>query len=223
MFDKSLMYAASNAKSFPAILTAENGKRLESGHASLDFQHHTVDFTSDFVPLFSLGTRLTITRMLGFRELHRFYGEVYLSSESLLRLRNVEDQAVSGSESAYLYDVNLEGDILPQRARQPESHPLFFWRKIQIGKIPVVITSLASTGMEFTCEQQFTTGQFVRMSCGGPPALENVELEIKDVLAFGSSDTEICCFGEISNIPPDSASQLNRFISQLHEHLYQIG
>lgn len=54
-------------------------------------------FTSDFVPLIKLGSRVAVIRVIGEKRLERFVGKVYLSSRKLLRIVDVDSATIGAA------------------------------------------------------------------------------------------------------------------------------
>ena len=88
------MRVRKNDPEFPAKLKDMKGYLLAEGVASVSQEDQSVDFQSDFVPLFPLGERLKIIRTFDDREIHLFCGEVYISDKNLLRIVNVFEHAI---------------------------------------------------------------------------------------------------------------------------------
>lgn len=96
-------------RDFPAALKTPDGRVVEYGTAQASIQEGSVDFKSEFVPLFKMGTPLVIVRMKDKVETQVFTGESYLSTEKMLRLVAVRDEVLPGAASAYSYEVELSG------------------------------------------------------------------------------------------------------------------
>ncbi len=92
---------------FDAVLKLPDGKKLATGKASIDIVKKSVIFTSSFVPLYPMGSKIEIVRLFGGREIHRFIGTVYLSDKNLLSIVSVTDLLLPGSEHCYCGDLNF--------------------------------------------------------------------------------------------------------------------
>lgn len=179
---------------FPALLKTVENKLLEYGTGCASIAAGYVEFKSEFVPLFKMGTQLRIVRIKDEVETQLFTGEVYLSSEKMLRLVSVRDEVLPGAVSAYLYDVKLPGNasamvLPPEQPRRffsfgskPEAIPV--WQEF-----PVTVYALSLGRLKFTCSVPLSQGQRFTMTVGNPPLLEDVSLEVELPVAFGEGET----------------------------------
>lgn len=81
--------------SFPALLRSNYNMIHEYGDATISPDGLQVDFTGGFVPLVPLGTEATVLWVLGEKVMATFKGKVYLSSPTLLRLVDVDNEGLS--------------------------------------------------------------------------------------------------------------------------------
>ena len=96
-----------NSIGFSALLESLEYGISELGQAFIS-KDNTITFTSDFVPLVKLGSRVTVTRMIGEKRMESFSGEVYLSSKQLMRIVDVDAELIA--QALVLFDSNI---ILP--------------------------------------------------------------------------------------------------------------
>ncbi len=169
---------------FPALLKTVENKLLEYGTGCASIAAGYVEFKSEFVPLFKMGTQLRIVRIKDEVETQVFTGEVYLSSEKMLRLVSVRDEVLPGAVSAYLYDVKLPGNasamVLPPE--QPRRFFSFASKQEAIPvwqEFPVTVYALSLGRLKFTCSVPLSQGQRFTMTVGNPPLLEDVSLEVE--------------------------------------------
>ena len=179
---------------FPALLKTVENKLLEYGTGCASIAAGYVEFKSEFVPLFKMGTQLRIVRIKDEVETQVFTGEVYLSSEKMLRLVSVRDEVLPGAVSAYLYDVKLPGNasamVLPPE--QPRRFFSFASKQEAIPvwqEFPVTVYALSLGRLKFTCSVPLSQGQRFTMTVGNPPLLEDVSLEVELPVAFGEGET----------------------------------
>ena len=179
---------------FPALLKTVENKLLEYGTGCASIAAGYVEFKSEFVPLFKMGTQLRIVRIKDEVETQLFTGEVYLSSEKMLRLVSVRDEVLPGAVSAYLYDVKLPGNasamVLPPE--QPRRFFSFASKQEAIPvwqEFPVTVYALSLGRLKFTCSVPLSQGQRFTMTVGNPPLLEDVSLEVELPVAFGEGET----------------------------------
>lgn len=213
------MYSNRSADiTFPATLRDAEGKLLESGSGSVSQENGTVDFKNEFVPLFKMGTPLQIVRMAGELEVHRFCGEVYLSSERLLRLTGVSDEVLPAAVGAFLFDVEITGTAQAAVAAPHEAFRLL--RRGGKGHrrqatFPVQIHALSLSVLSFTVGQEIPLehGQQLTLQVTQPLALEQVTLEVTQVLSFGEGIAGYQC--RILELPEASRQNLEEYVGEL--------
>jgi len=179
---------------FPAVLKTMENKLLEYGVGRASIAENYVEFKSEFVPLFKMGTRLRVVRVKDEVETQIFTGEVYLSAEKMLRLVSVRDEVLPGAVSAYLYDVKLPGTasamIQPKEEHRrffsfgPKQESVPLWQEF-----PVTVYAISLSRLKFTCSVPLTQGQRFTMTVGEPPLLEDISLEVELPVAFGEGET----------------------------------
>lgn len=104
--------------SFPARLRATYNEIEEYGEAHLGAGGNAVDFVSDFVPLIPLGSAATIDWVYADRNISTYTGKVYLSTPTLLRLVDVDEDLVARARGLFASNIRLPG-----RLRQGSSPP----------------------------------------------------------------------------------------------------
>lgn len=206
-------------RDFPAVLKTPDGRVLEYGTAKASIQEGSVDFQSEFVPLFKMGTPLVVVRMKDKVETQVFTGESYLSTEKMLRLVSVRDEVLPGAASAYSYEVELAGQA--HALIQPKVHRRLFsfgakeeaipaWQEF-----PVSVYSLSLTQMKFTCQLPLTQGQRLTLvTAGEPPLLREVPLEVELPVTFGEGETSSYrC--RILDLPGENRDRLEGLLRRL--------
>ena len=83
------MHETKGRRGFPALLKDMDGKILAEGEATVFAESRSIDFASDFVPMYRMGTKLQIARVFENKEIHLFSGEVFLSDKNLIRLVSI--------------------------------------------------------------------------------------------------------------------------------------
>ncbi len=110
------MYPIESKVEFEATLKSEDGTILETGKALVELEDKFVVFKNSFVPLYPVGTPMEIVRVYYGKEIHRFKGLVYLSDKTIMKLTDVEDELMKGSEICYgdkiTFEAKLETGIL---------------------------------------------------------------------------------------------------------------
>jgi hypothetical protein len=205
-------------RDFSAVLKTPDGRVLEYGTARASIQEGEVDFQSEFVPLFKMGTPLVVVRMKDKVETQVFTGESYLSTEKMLRLVSVRDEVLPGAASVYSYDVDLPGQasalIQPKIHRRlfsfgQKEEPIPAWQEF-----PVSVYALSLSQVKFTCQLPLTQGQRLTLTAGDPPLLQEVPLEVELPVTFGEGDTSSYrC--RILELPGENRPRMEALLRQL--------
>lgn len=205
-------------RDFPAVLKTPEGRVVEYGTALASIAEGSVDFKSEFVPLFKMGTPMVIVRVKDKVETQVFRGESYLSTEKMLRLVQVRDEVLPGAASAYSYDVELSGEgsalIQPKTTRRffsfgQKEESLPSWQEF-----PIDLYSISLTRVKFTCSVPLAQGQKVTLTAGDPPLLQEVPLEVELPVTFGEGDTSSYrC--RILDLPGDNRERMETLLRQL--------
>ena len=181
----SFAYENMDAK-FDAVLKTLSGKTVEVGCGQFDAADRSVDFECDFIPLFSMGTRLQLLRLHEGIEVHRFVGEVYFSSAGRLRLVSVQDEILPEAALVFLYYVELPGTA--QTTVQTEHRGLFGKKTVEeTVEFPVTVRALS------THEVMFHTDLSVELDPEQPvtvllpqiPAIARLPMVVKQSIVFG--------------------------------------
>lgn len=194
------MLLAQGLTHFSARLQSLSGETIACGFASVDTAARSVTFESDFVPLYSLGTPLTLMRLHDGRDVHRFTGAVYLSSKKLLRLTGVHDALLPGSEEVYCGGLPFTGRIV---YTPPSFKKSFLFGQKHKEEAPL---TLSVSLPELTCRQVvflyrgqdiLDPGQrFVLL--GDPPlSFAPVTLTLNSALFFGAQQPCLCSFVDL--------------------------
>lgn len=204
---------------FPAVLKTLEDRPLEEGTACASIAEGRVDFKGDFVPLFKMGTRVKIVRVKDDVETQSFTGDVYLSSEKMLRIVSVRDEVLPGAATAYLYDVEMsgtaEGLVAPPKAPRRLFH---FGHQEDAGPVdrvfPVAVHSISMTQVKFTCDVPLAQGQELRLTAKGELTLEALPLRVELPVTFGEGSTSSYrC--RISELTGENLRQLEEYLHRL--------
>ena len=107
-----MSYNMSNSR-FPAVLkTLDDQIVADTGVIQISIEDKSVDFKSEFIPLYKLGDQLKIVRIQDGIEVVSYVGEVYLSSQHILRLVSVTETVLPAARSVFSYDVDLTGKLI---------------------------------------------------------------------------------------------------------------
>lgn len=201
---------------FKAQLRLESGEVLADGRASADIDQKAVNFESDFVPLYPLGTPMEIVRQYCGKDIHRFSGKVYLSDKKLMRIVSVRDELLPGAELFYCDKKPFTGTLRPHaQPVKTEPRPLFKRAKAKSTAEPVTfsarITEITDRHLVFLydIEQQFDIGTRFLLKADLPLPLPPVNIEITKPFYFGQSACYICKFLDLQ---PKSAWNLRAFL-----------
>lgn len=104
-------------ENFQAELRLENGEFLAEGTASVDLEDKSVNFTSEFVPLYEVDTKAQICRIHNKQDVHKFNGQVYISDRNIMRIVSVTDELLEGSEDCYSNNVKCKTTIVATKSK----------------------------------------------------------------------------------------------------------
>lgn len=203
---------------FSALLKSAEGEMIEEGTALCSIENGSVDFAGDFIPLFPMGTPLTVVRVYQGNELQTFRGEVYLSSKKLLRITAVSEQLLPGSERFFLFSMKAQKGFAVSSASEPLPKPEFFlFRRPGLSPPPrpVSIFRAAWDAVEFRTFPAFSVGEELSLSFSLPEEKYVFRLPVKVLraLKFGTGS---CCFCHILTLPSAERNQWDRLIQSLH-------
>ena len=190
---------------FPAILKTPEGEVLAEGSAAVSPETKDVNFTSDFVPLFPVGTQLEIHRMRDEEEIHRFAGKVYISDKTLLRLVGVSDRIPPDPKHMYCTNLRFSGTIEEIAAPAPAPKRGLFRRPRKasepVGPLLVPIVSLSENRLVFLYDsaQPFYTGQMFHLTSNMPLLLPQTTIEVEQAVLFGVNASYLCRFLELTD------------------------
>lgn len=198
-----------------AILQSLDGRLLETGTLQVSAEEKYVEFISDFVPLFKMGTPLKIIRLHDEIEVHEYTGEVYLSSQDMLRLVSVRDKVLPGARLAFLFETELEGRIRAQ-APQAQQGGLFhkkLFAKQDVG-FSVTIHAISMQHLKFTTDKPLEKGQRLTLQLDRPK-VQDASLEVEQIIDFGQEKTNCCC--RILELDAASRKALDDYVGELSQ------
>lgn len=200
---------------FEALLKDLNGKLIEIGRGVYNAAGRSVDFESDFVPLFPMGEQLQVVRVHDHTEVHRFIGEVYLSSANKLRLVGVKEEMLPGAALVYLYYVNLDGEARTQLAAS-QRRLLFFHRQVERElTFPVRVQALSMKEVRFNTDLsvELPAGQLLSLSLPQGPEIWNIPLIVQQAILLGQqANCYRCQIGALSAV---TRLQMESFVRRL--------
>lgn len=107
---------------FSALLKTQEEGVLEIGQAAVAPDENTLTFTSDFVPLMQLGSQATVTRVIGDWECESYTGTVYLSSQKLLRIVDVDPQKIELARELFGVNALYPGEFYLSPNKNPKNN-----------------------------------------------------------------------------------------------------
>lgn len=212
---------------FPANLYTPEGELLAEGQSSILKEDKAVGFSSDFVPLYPVGTPLVIERIFEHRAVHRFTGQVFLSSKEHMRLINVEDTLLPNAEFLYCgkmaFPATLTTSSIPiasHRIRLP------FLKKNQVitPSYPALITEMTEKQLECQLDlsaedsEAFSPHQIFLLNPLGSIPLPPTEIRIEQSYVFG--ETSVCIFG-FERLEPQDLQTLRQFLTAHMQKYYK--
>lgn len=209
----SVAYENIDAK-FDAVLKTVFGKTIEVGCGQFNPAEHSVDFECEFIPLFSMGTKLQLLRLHEGVEVHRFTGEVYFSSAGRLRLVNVKDEILPDAALVFLYYINLTGAA--QTTVQTEHRGLFGKKTLEeVVEFPVALRALSAREVLFNTDLsvELDPEQPVMLSLERGPGIARLPMVVKQAIIFGQEANSYRC--KLLAMDPADRQRLEEFVRQL--------
>ena len=117
------MRITKEGRGFPAVLKDQSGAVLAEGQATVLAETRTVEFRSDFVPMYRMGVPLQVVRMFEGQEIHIFSGTVFISDRNMLRLVSITDRLLPGSENVYFSETKIPAVLRLVERCQPLVQP----------------------------------------------------------------------------------------------------
>lgn len=201
---------------FDAVLRTMAGKTIEAGRGQYDPANETVDFEGEFVPLFAMGTQLEIMRIHDGVEVHRFVGEVYLSSAHVLRLISVRGEILPDASLVFLYYVSLEGTA--KTTVQVQKRVLLAKRTVeQEIEFSARVHALSVREIKFNTDLsvELDPGQQLTLRLNGGPGIEEIPLQVRQAIVFGQEANCYQC--RIGSLGPVDRHRLEVYVRELSE------
>ena len=209
-----MSYNMSNSR-FPAVLkTLDDQIVADTGVIQISIEDKSVDFKSEFIPLYKLGDQLKIVRIQDGIEVVSYVGEVYLSSQHILRLVSVTETVLPAARSVFSYDVDLTGKLIARVLDTSHKRFLFFGKKPRYretvfdAQIPIALR-----GVKFTTPYILEDEQTISLNMQ-EPRLKDVLLDVKKAIDMGQEMRSYQCV--IRDIDRESRDNLENFIASLN-------
>ncbi len=99
---------------FPATFTSDYNDIRLHGKGIVSGEENAIEFFGDFIPLIPLGSVATVEWITGQNVMAGFSGHVYLSSQNLVRIINVEKEAIAAMRAIFASNTRFKVQICPQ-------------------------------------------------------------------------------------------------------------
>lgn len=205
--------------SFNSILKDLNYNPLATGTTIVNPRDHSLVFKSDFVPLYTIGTPLIVYRLHNNKEVHKFVGKVYISDKKLLKLIELEDILLPGSENCYSSNINFQAvakyclrkQNIISRFTFNNKNKSFNFLEIEIIKMDCTQLTFKSSKITFPSKPNFfpkknsiccwdiRSGDRLEILLSSPLPTLNLSVEISQCLFLGESPSYQCEIIGISN------------------------
>ena len=169
---------------FSAVLKAENGQTLETGVACV-FSDGSVLFKNEFVPLFRMGSRVEIVRLLDGEEVQSFVGEVYLSSQNLLKITAVDSRVIE--EALRIFGANAS--VLAKLTLKDSHEPNYRAGDIIDGTVYYLSPNL----VKLMSMEQIEPGHRLILKLKDPVPTGKLLLQVEERVTIGRLATGYLC------------------------------
>lgn len=207
------MFLGEGGPDFPALLKNIRGELQAEGRAIISRKKRSVTFSSDFVPLYPVGTPMEIVRLHQKTPIHRFEGLVYLSDKQLMRLVSVEDELLPGAEEVYCTETNFSAKLTTRRGRENFFRRLFP-KAADTYTVKIVAFNRKQAEFRLATKSAFEEGTHFVMEAKSPLPLPRVTVEIRKAMLFGPSASYLCDFTDLT---PEDEECLHNFMLEYTE------
>lgn len=204
-----------------ALLKSAQGKLLEVGEAVISLENRSADFHSEFVHLFKMGTPLKIVLTKGDVETQSFEGEVYLSTQNMLRLVDVSDRVLPGAKTAYMCETDMAGTITAIVPKEVAEGFMNLQRR-QVAtqqSFDVNIHAISMSNVHFTCERELLKGQYAELSLPLIGA-DDIFIEVDRAFDFGQTKWSYHC--RIRELGRKARISLDKYVAELCEQQFKL-
>lgn len=204
-----------------AVLKSPEGKLLEVGTAIVSLEERSVEFRSEFVQLFKMGTPLSIIFTKNDLETQKFDGEAYLSSQSMLRIVSVSDEILPGAKMAYMCSVEL-GAAITAKITEEIPNGFLNLKRSSVSRdkyFPAEIHNISMENIHFTTDKRMEKGQIVNLSIIDPP-IKDIIVTIDKAYDFGQDLVNY--HGTIKELRPSARIRLDGLLDELCNMQYKL-
>lgn len=192
---------------FSALLRTSYNNINEYGEAVVVHDEHAVDFVSDFVPLVPLGTQASIDWTLGKKSLASCKGKVYLSTQNMLRLVEVDPELVERARATFASNISIPGFILVT------SRQLLKQTK-QVYHVTIVYLSVGMVKLQFSAPLALEIGEKLMLDVEVDfLSLHGLSLKVRQIIQLGFDKNLLIC--EVERSGNDNYVALSTYASRL--------
>lgn len=196
-----------------AELRTSDGALLENGKAFISERGNFIDFKNDFVPLLKLGDSVTLCLMLNDCEAVRFDGKAYISSNTLLRISEVDKKLIN-------YAREMFGSNLFVHTILSFCHENRFKVKKTGENIAVTIYSITKDTLRFITLEKVPIGQELLVSFKSPFNFTDVRAVVESNWQLGVMATGYQCY--ITYMPDSAADKIEKNLSPFKNEIKSI-
>lgn len=177
-----------------AHLKTPDNKLLEIGHATYFPAENVVEFGSEFVQLFKMGTVLQILLLKNDTEFQKFVGTVYVSNQKMLRIVDVTTEVFATAKDVHICTVSFNALFEGVFEQAADEKPKLFARKPKAEHkvFTGMVYGLSTTELCFSTHEEITTGQILTIKTDEPINLD-VQITVTKVLSFGDNASNCIC------------------------------
>jgi hypothetical protein len=166
---------------FPALLRTSYSPARVVGSAGLCHRQNAINFSGEFIPLLPLGSPAAIRWIHGQETVATFEGNVYLSSQTLLRLVNISPELMADARSTFAVNTRLPAGI--KTGRGGECQPT-----------AAEVLYLSTDFITLKTAQPMPKGQNLFLDCEVDfLTLRNLELTVRQHLTLRRTESLIFC------------------------------
>lgn len=196
---------------FPAVLESEDGNIIEYGYAELASDPNSINFTGGFIPLYRIGEKVTVVRLLNGKRLDTLRGKVFLSSKNLLRVTDIDEASIARIRSIFSSNTRFRASLgVTEERKRFRIRP----RK-DIYRVDAIIYHVSCGEIRFLSMDPISRGRKLILDLDRPFTAKGIVLSVRSVVDFGNiMDAYIC---DIVSAPQESLRALKEYAASLSE------
>lgn len=192
---------------FSAQLEDEYGNIIETGTAELVSDPNSLNFNGGFIPLYRIGEKITVVRMLNNRRLEVLKGEVFLSSRNLLRVTGIDSAHMENLRRIFLSNTQFEARPYLSAKKRFQTKPT------KIYEAEAIVYFVSEQEIKFLSMDPLHYGQTFTLDLNEPFLLHGASVEVRESIDFGSiMKAYLCIFTDMSD---DNKESLLNYVKSL--------